>query len=351
MNLARIAVVRGDGIANEVMPEAEETLRAAADAASFPVEFEYFDWGSDRYLEQGRGMPEDGCDTLRANFDAVFQGAIGDPRVPGSIVQEEVILGVRFGLDLYANIRPCRLYHEDLTPLKNKGAGDVDHVVVRENTEGLFVNVGGFFKQGTKDEVALQEEVHTYKGVERVIRASFEFARRHKRRKVTMADKASGLRYAGGIWRRVFDEVRADFEDIESEAKHIDAVAMEVIQHPGEFDVIVTNNMFGDILSDITSGLVGGLGLAPSANVNLEGVSMFEPVHGTAPDIYGRGIANPMAAILTGALLLDHLGCGEGGAAIRRAVEGAIAHGERTADIGGLLNTKECGDAVRNRLK
>ena len=230
--MARIAVVRGDGIANEVMPEAEETLRAAAEAASFPVEFEYFDWGSDRYLEQGRGMPEDGCDTLRAGFDAIYQGAIGDPRVPGSIVQEQVILGVRFGLDLYANIRPCRLYHEDLTPLKNMGAGDIDHVVVRENTEGLFVNVGGFFKQGTKDEVALQEEVHTYKGVERVIRASFEFARRHKRRKVTMADKASGLRYAGGIWRRVFDEVRADFEDIESEAKHIDAVAMEVIQHP-----------------------------------------------------------------------------------------------------------------------
>ncbi len=351
MGAVRIAVVRGDGIANEVMPEAEETLRAAADAASFPVEFTHFDWGSDRYLEHGRAMPEDGCETLRAHFDAVFQGAIGDPRIPGSIVQEQVILGVRFGLDLYANIRPCRLYHADLTPLKNKGAGDVDHVVVRENTEGLFVNVGGFFKRGTKDEVALQEEVHTYKGVERVIRAAFDFARRHGRRKVTMADKASGLRYAGGIWRRVFEEVRADFGDLESEARHIDAVAMEVIQHPEEFDVIVTNNMFGDILSDVTSGLVGGLGLAASANVNLDGVSMFEPVHGTAPDICGRGIANPMAAILTGALLLEHLGCGAGAAAMRRAVEEAIAHGERTADLGGGLGTRECGDAIRNRLK
>ena len=350
MKAARIAVVRGDGIANEVMPEAEETLRAAAEAASFPVAFEHFDWGSERYLKEGRGMPEDGCETLRA-FDAVFQGAIGDPRVPGSVVQEQVILGVRFGLDLYANVRPCRLYHEDLTPLKNVGAGDIDHVVVRENTEGLFVNVGGFFKRGTKDEVALQEEIHTYKGVERVIRASFEFARRHGRRKVTMADKASGLRYAGGIWRRVFEEVRADFADIESGAAHIDAVAMEVIRHPGEFDVIVTNNMFGDILSDVTSGLVGGLGLAASANVNLEGVSMFEPVHGTAPDIYGRGIANPAAAILTGALLLDHLGCRAGAAAIRRAVEEAVARGERARDLGGALNTKECGDAIRNRLR
>lgn len=349
MKAARIAVVRGDGIANEVMPEAEETLRAAAGAASFPMAFEYFDWGSERYLREGRGMPEDGCETLRG-FDAVFQGAIGDPRVPGSIVQEQVILGVRFGLDLYANIRPCRLYHADLTPLKSMGAGDVDHVVVRENTEGLFVNVGGFFKRGTKDEVALQEEVHTYKGVERVIRASFEFARRHGRRKVTMADKASGLRYAGGIWRRVFEEARADFPEVESEAAHIDAVAMEMIRRPAEFDVIVTNNMFGDILSDVASALVGGLGLAASANVNMGGVSMFEPVHGTAPDICGRGIANPMAAILTGALLLEHLGCGEGAASIRRAVEESIARGERTRDLGGALTTKECGDAIRSRL-
>ncbi|MFQ6090954.1 MAG: isocitrate/isopropylmalate dehydrogenase family protein, partial [Candidatus Bipolaricaulia bacterium] len=277
-------------------------------------------------------------------------GAVGPPRVGGSIVQEQVLLGIRFGLDLYANMRPCRLYHEDLTPLKGKRAGDIDHVVFRENTEGLFVNVGGFFKQGTEDEVALQEEVHTYKGVERVVRAAFSFAELNGRRKVTMADKASGLRYAGGIWRRVFDKVRADFPGIEAEAKHIDAVAMELIQHPEHFDVLVTNNMFGDILSDITSGLVGGLGVAPSANLNLEGVSMFEPVHGSAPDIEGRGISNPMAAILSAALLLDHLGCPQGAVAIRRAVEGAIAAGERTFDIGGSLSTHACGEAIRKRL-
>ncbi|OGL58251.1 MAG: hypothetical protein A3I72_06095 [Candidatus Tectomicrobia bacterium RIFCSPLOWO2_02_FULL_70_19] len=349
--MAKVAVIRGDGIGQEVVPEAEQTIQAAARAAGFPIEFTQFDWGSERYLREGRAMPEDGCETLR-KFDAIFHGAVGGhPRIKGPVVQEHIILGIRFGLDLYANIRPCRLYHESLTPLKNKKAGEIDHVVFRENTEGLFVNVGGFFKQGTKDEVALQEEIHTYKGVERVIRAAFLFARRHKRRKVTMADKASGLRYAGGIWRRVFEEVRAEFKDVESEAKHIDAVAMELVQHPQAFDVMVTNNMYGDILSDITSGLVGGLGLAPSANLNMETTCFFEPVHGTAPDIAGRGIANPMAAILTGALMLDHLGCLKGGEAIRRAVEEAIGAGERTADLGGKLDTRACGEAVRKRLR
>lgn len=348
--MVKIAVIRGDGIANEVMPEAEEALMVAAAAASFDVEMEHFDWGSERYLREDRGMPEDGCETLRKGFDAVFQGAIGDPRVPGSIVQEQVIMGVRFGLDLYANIRPCRLYHEDLTPIKGKGKGEIDHVIFRENTEGLYSNVGGLFKQGTEDEVALQEEVHTYKGVERVVRAAFSFAERHSRKKVTVADKAGGLKFAGAIWRRVFEEVRVDFPGIESNTMHIDAVAMELIQHPAHFDVVVTENMFGDILSDITSALVGGVGLAPSANLNMEGVSMFEPVHGTAPDIAGRGIANPVAATLTAALLLDHLGCQEGGDAIRRAVEEAIEAGERTTDIGGSSTTHECGEAIRKRI-
>ncbi|MBI3129205.1 MAG: isocitrate/isopropylmalate dehydrogenase family protein [Candidatus Tectomicrobia bacterium] len=349
--MAKVAVIRGDGIGQEVVPEAEQTIQAAAEAAGFPVEFTQLDWGSERYLREGRAMPEDGCETLK-KFDAILHGAVGGhPKVKGPVVQEHILLGIRFGLDLYANIRPCRLYHEDLSPLKGKKAGDIDHVVFRENTEGLFVNVGGFFKQGTKDEVALQEEIHTYKGVERVIRSAFVFAQRHNRKKVTMADKASGLRYAGGIWRRVFEEVRADFPGVESEAKHIDAVAMELIQHPGHFDVMVTNNMYGDILSDITSGLVGGLGLAPSANLNLETTCFFEPVHGTAPDIAGRGIANPMAAILTGALMLDHLGCLKGGEAIRRAVEEAIAAGERTGDLGGKLNTRAVGEAVRKKVR
>ncbi|MEE9276424.1 MAG: isocitrate/isopropylmalate family dehydrogenase, partial [bacterium] len=326
------------------------TLLAAAEAASFPVELEHLDWGSERYMREGRGMPENAVEILREGYGAILLGAIGDPRVGGSVVQEEILLGIRFGLDLYANIRPCRLFHEDLTPLKGARAGEIDHVVFRENTEGLFVGVGGFFKKGTVDEVALQEELHTYKGVERVIRAAFTYAERHGRRKVTMADKASGLRYAGGIWRRVFEEVGADFPGVESEAKHIDAVAMELIQHPKEFDILVTNNMFGDILSDITSALVGGLGIAPSANLNMEGISLFEPVHGTAPDIFGKGIANPVAAILTAALLLEHLGCAEGAEAIRRAVEGAIRNGERTGDLGGTLSTRACGEAVRKRL-
>jgi len=348
--MVKIAVIRGDGIANEVMPEAEETLLAAAEAVSFPVEFTHFDWGSERYLRDGKGMPEDACDIIRERFDAVFQGAIGDPRVPGSIVQEQVIMGIRNGLDAYANVRPCRLYHEDLTPLKGYRKGDIDHVIFRENTEGLYANVGGLFKQGTPDEVALQGEVHTYKGVERVIRAAFSFAERHGRRKVTVADKAGGLRFSGSIWRRIWNEVREDFPNVETNAMHIDAVAMELIRHPVDFDIIVTENMFGDILSDITSALVGGVGLAPSANLNMEGVSMFEPVHGTAPDIYGKGIANPVASILTASLLLAHLDCREGAASIRRAVEEAIEAGERTQDIGGMLSTRACGEAIRMHL-
>ena len=349
--MVRIAVIQGDGIGKEVMPEAEATLLQAAETASFEVEFEHFDWGSDRYLKEGRALPEDSCEILAKDYDGIFHGAVGDPRVGGSIVQEQILLGLRFGLDLYANIRPSRLYHEDLTPIKNKKAGDIDHVVVRENTEGLFVNMGGFFKEGTKDEVAVQEEIHTYKGVERIIRSAFLYAERHRRKKVTMADKASGLKYAGGIWRRIFEEVRNEFSHIESEAKHIDAVAMELIQHPSDFDVLVTNNMYGDILSDVTSGLVGGIGLAPSVNMNVDGISLFEPVHGTAPDIVGKRIATPVASILTGALILDHLECDKGAALIRRAVESSIADGCRTPDLGGNLSTEECGKEIRDRLK
>jgi 3-isopropylmalate dehydrogenase len=295
-------------------------------------------------------MPEDAPETIREGFDALFQGAIGDPRIPGSIVQEQVIMDMRNGLDAYANVRPCRLYHEDLTPLKGRGRGEIDHVIFRENTEGLYANVGGIFKRGTPDEVALQEEVHTYKGVERVIRAAFEFAERHGRRKVTVADKAGGLKFAGPVWRRAWEEVKADFPSIETNAMHVDAVAMELIRHPADFDIVVTENMFGDILSDITSALVGGVGLAPSANLNMGGVSMFEPVHGSAPDINGQGISNPVAATLTAALLLDHLGCAAAAASIRGAVEGAIEAGERTADIGGRLSTRQCGEAIRRRL-
>ena len=349
--MVRIAVIQGDGIGMEVMPEAEATLLLAAEAVSFKIEFDHFEWGSDRYLQEGRALPEDACEILAKDFDAIFHGAVGDPRIGGSIVQEQILLGLRFGLDLYANIRPSRLYHEDLTPIKNKKAGEIDHVVVRENTEGLFVNMGGFFKEGTKDEVAVQEEIHTYKGVERIIRTAFLYAERHRRKKVTMADKASGLKYAGGIWRRIFQEVRSDFSHIDSEAKHIDAVAMELIQHPSDFDVLVTNNMYGDILSDVTSGLVGGIGLAPSVNMNVDGISLFEPVHGTAPDIVPKGIANPVASILTSALILDHLGCGEGASLIRRAVESSIADGCRTSDLGGSLSTEECGEEIRDRLK
>ena len=348
-----LAVILGDGVGHDVLPVATEVIQTAAGAMGVEVKPEIYDYGALHYLEHGIPLPEDVNGLVRGlaeEHDAILFGSAGlDPRIPEDVNCRDLLRALRFELDLYVNLRPSPLLHPDFSPLKRDA--EIDLVVVRENTEGLNVRVGGNFKKGTPDEVAIQEDVNTYKGVSRICRYAFEYARKHGYPKVTMADKHGSLIHAHGLWQRVFWAVSEEFPDVEGEHYFIDTLCQDLLFKPEDFGVIVTNNMFGDILSDLCAGLVGGVGLAASGCIHPGRVCMFEPVHGTAPDIYGRGVANPMAAILTGALLLDHLGCGEGGAAIRRAVEEAIAHGERTADIGGKMTTKECGDAVRNRLK
>ena len=303
-----------------------------------------FPWSADHYLETGETLPDGALDDLRDNFAAIYIGAFGDPRVPDMKHAADVLLGIRFGLDLYINFRPIKLYAEHLSPLRGKGVSDVDFVVFRENTEGAYVGVGGNFKKGTSDEVAVQEEIHTRKGVERILRAAFEHAETHGLAKVCMADKSNVMQFGHDLWQRAFAEVAADYPRIEASHLFVDALAMQLVRKPEQFEVIVTNNMFGDILTDLGAALQGGLGMAASANLHPGRTSMFEPVHGSAPRYAGLGTANPMASVLTMALLLENLGCQEAAVAIERAVRRALEEGVTTADLGGGSSTSEVGD-------
>ena len=278
-------------------------------------------------------------------------GAFGDPRVPDMKHAAAILLGARFQLDLYVNYRPVRCLDDRLSPLKAHGARDIDFVVFRENTEGAYVGCGGNFKKGTPDEVAIQEDLSTRKGVERIIRHAFAFARARGRRKVAMADKSNAMRFVGDLWQRAFAEVAAEHPDIESSTYFVDALCMQIVKDPSQFDVIVTNNMFGDIATDLGAALQGGLGMAASGNLHPGRVSMFEPVHGSAPKYAGTGKANPFGAILTAALLLDHLGHSPEAAAIEDAVRACVREGAATADVGGSLTTSAAGDAVCQRLR
>jgi 3-isopropylmalate dehydrogenase len=269
--------------------------------------------------------------------------------VPRNEHARDILLGMRFQLDLYVNERPARLFDERLTPLKGKTVRDLDLMILRENTEGLDVSVGGTFKQGTPDEVAIAEELNTRKGVERIIRYAFEWAAAHGKTRVTMADKANAIA-AHMLWRRVFEEVGREYPAIQRDTRYIDAMAMDLVRTPESFQVIVTGNLFGDILSDLASILVGGLGLAPSANRNPGRVTMFEPVHGSAPPLAGKDVANPMAAILTLTMMLETLGAREAASAVEGAVRAAIATGVTTVDIGGSHGTREVGDWIAERV-
>jgi 3-isopropylmalate dehydrogenase len=321
-----------------------KVLAAANQRWNLDLASVHFPWSADHYLETGETLPEGALDDLRENFAAIYIGAFGDPRVPDMRHAADVLLGIRFGLDLYINFRPIKLYAEQLSPLRNKGVADVDFVVFRENTEGAYVGVGGIFKKGTPDEVALQEEVHTRKGVERILRAAFEYAMKNGLGKVCMADKSNIMRYGHDLWQRAFAEVSCDFPRIEASHLFVDALAMQLIRKPEQFEVIVTNNLFGDILTDLGAALQGGLGMAASANLHPGHTSMFEPVHGSAPKYAGQGIANPMAAVLTLALLLETLGHQEAAATIEEAVRQALRDGATTADLGGRCSTSEVGD-------
>jgi 3-isopropylmalate dehydrogenase len=313
------------------------------------VELETLPWSAEHYLATGVTIPPDGYDLLRT-FDAVLVGALGDPRVPDNRHARDILLGTRFTLDLYVNFRPVRLLDDRLCPLKGRGRADVNFVVFRENTEGIYVGVGGRFKAGTPDEIAVQEEINTYKGVHRIIRRAFEYARARGLRSVCMADKSNAMTDGHALWQRVFAELRADFADIEATHLYIDALAMFLVQDPGRFQVIVTNNLFGDIITDIGGALQGGLGMAASGNLHPGRTSLFEPVHGSAPPLAGKNVANPIGAILSAALMLETLGRADDAQRIERAVEEAVQAGEVTQDVGGTLGTRDAGDAILRRL-
>ncbi len=340
----RIAVIPGDGIGPEVTAEAVKVLQALGG-----VELHHLPWSADHYLATGETVPANGYDLLRS-FDAILIGALGDPRVKDNRHARDILLGTRFELDLYVNYRPVRLLDARLCPLKDRSPAEVDFVVLRENTEGLYVGVGGRFKPGTVDEIAVQEEINTYKGVHRIVRHAFEVARTRRRRAVCMADKSNAMQEGHALWQRVFREVGAEYPDVSSRHVYIDALAMMLVQDPSQFDVIVTNNLFGDIITDVGGALQGGLGMAASANLHPGRTSMFEPVHGSAPPLAGRDEANPIGAILSIALMVEAFGRLDDAKRIERAVESAVREGAVTRDVGGTLGTKAAGDAIRARL-
>jgi 3-isopropylmalate dehydrogenase len=341
----RIAVIPGDGIGIDVTAEAVKAVRAVADAFGRTFDLEMLPFGADYFLQTGISLPPNGYAMLR-EFDAIFIGALGDPRIPDMRHARDILLGTRFELDLYVNHRPVKLLHERLCPLKDRTPKDVDFVVFRENTEGVYVNVGGRFKAGTDDEVAVQEEINTFKGVHRIVKHAFEQAMARGLTRVCMADKSNAMTQGHALWQRVFWDLAKEYPGIEATHLYIDALAMQMVKNPGQFQVIVTNNMFGDIVTDLGAQLQGGLGMAASGNLHPGRTSMFEPVHGSAPKYAGKNVANPVGAILSAALMLDYLGMKDEAAAIEDAVKDAVVTGHGTAEIGGSLGTRETGDYI-----
>ena len=348
--MKRIAVIPGDGIGKEVMHEAVKVLKEAASAVGLAVTLTEFDWGADRYLRDGVTLPVDAVEMFQKDFDAILLGAMGDPRVPSNQHAADILLGLRFKLDLYVNARPCVLFDKHFTPLKDRTEKDVNFVVFRENTEGLYVGMGGFFKKGMAEEVATQIEVNTRRGVERIIRYAFEYAREHGLTRVCMSDKSNALTYGHDLWQRVFKQVRSEYLEIQASHQYIDNLLLQMVRDPSQFQVIVTCNLFGDLASDLGAGLIGGLGLAPSANIHPGKVSLFEPVHGSAPNIAGKGIANPMGAILAVGMMFDYFGRSEAARRIDAAVRAALREHKTPVDLGGALGTQAIGDFIAARI-
>ena len=346
----KIAVLPGDGIGKDVTAEALKVLSVAAERWSLPLELVSLPYDADHFLETGVSLPPGQMEAFRDEYAAILVGAYGDPRIPDMRHAADILLGIRLQLDLYLNFRPCKLYDARLCPLKDKRESDVDFVVFRENTEGAYVGMGGNFKKGTPHEVAVQEEIHTFMGVERICRAAFEWARAHGRRKVLMTDKSNVMRYGHDLWQRVYFDLAREYPDLEASHMFVDALCMQLIKKPEQFEVIVANNLFGDIVTDLGAALQGGLGVAGSANRHPGRVSMYEPVHGSAPKHAGTGRANPMGAILSSALMLEDLGHDEAAQEVERAVVAAIRAGETTVDLGGNLKTHEVGDRIAREL-
>jgi 3-isopropylmalate dehydrogenase len=346
-----IAVVAGDGIGPEVVAEAVKVLKIAAARYGFGLGLHDIELGADRYLRTGELLPDSTLRELRG-YDAILFGAVGDPRVKPGILEKDILLKLRFELDLYINLRPAKLYPGAPCPLVGKGPADVDMAIVRENTEGLYVGQGSFERRGEKDEIALQLSRNTRFGVERCVRYAFEYARKNHRQRVTFCGKTNVLNFAHDLWMRVFEAVRAEYAGIEANYAHVDALCMFLVKNPENYDVIVTDNMFGDIVSDLAAIIQGGLGVAAGANLNPAGVSMFEPIHGSAPPFKGQGVVNPIAAINAGRMLLDHLGQTEAAAAIDRAVARTIARDLKGLDVHKMgCSTGAAGDLIAGYVR
>ena len=344
-----IAVIPGDGVGPEVVEEGLKVLRALEERFELSFRFQEFPWGSEHYMKSGRMMPPDALDTLRP-FHAIYFGAVGHAEIQDHVTLNGLLLPMRRGFDQYVCQRPSVLYPGVISPLRGKEPGDIDMVVIRENSEGEYANVGGFQYQGFPQEVAVQTAVFTRHGIQRVVRYAFELARsRNKKWRLTSITKSNAQGYGMVLWDRVFQEVAADYPDIQTESLLIDAACMNFIRRPESFDVVVASNLFGDILTDIGAIITGSLGLAPSGNINPEKrfPSTFEPVHGSAPDIAGKGIVNPLAAILSAGMMLTHLGEEKAAEAVHNACIAALSRGQvLTPDLGGKATTAQVGDAV-----
>ncbi len=348
--MPKIAVIPGDGIGVDVTNEVLKVLGLIR-GFGVPLEWTEFDYGADKYLETGITLPDEEVENFRDNYDAIYLGAVGDPRVPDMKHAADILLGLRFKLDLFVNFRPVKLLSERLCPLKDKTCDDINFVVLRENTEEMYAGVGGHLKKGTKDEVAVQTAVNTYKGVERIIRYAFDYAKKHNRPSVTMSNKSNAMRFEGDLWDRVFEEVAADYPGIETNHFYIDALVMQMVKRPEQFDVVVLCNMFGDIATDLGAQIQGGMGLAGSGNLNPGKTSLFEPVHGSAPKYAGKDHANPLAAIATAGIMLTELGYPEWEQNIENAIKKALVDRNVTVDLGGNLGTSGTGDAICNYLE
>ncbi len=349
----RIAVIPGDGIGKEVIPEGQKAAEAAADLHGFALEWQTFDWSCERYAETGRMMPEDGIDQVRG-FDAIYLGAVGWPGVPDHVSLWGLLIPLRRELDLYANVRPVRLLKGITSPLAGRGPEDIDFVVVRENVEGEYSEIGGRIYAGTEHEAVSQQAVFTRRGVDRILDYAFELARKRPRRHVTSATKSNGISHTMPFWDERFRAAAARHPEVETAQFHIDILTAHFVLHPDWFDVVVGSNLFGDILSDLGPAVAGSIGIAPAANLNPDRStpSLFEPVHGSAPDIAGQGIANPVAAAWTAAMMLEHLGEADAAATLEAAVETVLENPEaRTRDLGGNADTRRCGDAIARAIR
>ncbi len=347
MKSYNIAVIPGDGTGPEVIRESVKVLEAASKRYGFKLDLHYYDFGGDRYLRTGEVLPDSAIDELRGH-DAILLGAIGHPQVKPGILEKGILLRLRFELDQYINLRPVKLYPGVDCPLKDKGPEDIDFVVVRENTEGLYVGGGAFLRKGTPHEVAVQESVNTRYGVERCIRFAFEYCRkRNREKKLTLCGKTNVLTFAWDLWQRAFDEVKEEYPDIETDYAHVDAITMWFVKNPEWFDVIVTDNMFGDIITDLGAMIQGGMGIAAGGNINPDGVSMFEPIGGSAPKYTGKNVINPLAAICAGGMMLEHLGQEEAGRCIERSVMEVTGKHLKSLAAGKMgYTTTEVGDLV-----